>query len=84
MDWVNMSRKDLEGLIEEIVAREVKKQLAAVKQKRATKEQWIDVKTLCLELKVSRQTINNWRKSSKTAFIINPCIRKIGVKFCMI
>ena len=79
MDWVNMSRKDLEDLIEQVVAREVKKQLAAIKQPPVKKEKLVDVKELCRELKVSRQTINNWKKS-RIGFVFNPCIHKMGGK----
>lgn len=77
---VNMTRKELEEFLEQLVATEVKKQLATMKQHPVAKEELVDVKKLCEELKVSRQTVNNWRKSDKTGSVINPCIRKMGGK----
>lgn len=81
MDNIIISnRKELEELIREVVAREVKKQLAAIKQPPAKKEKLVSVKQLCEELNISRQTVNNWRKSQKTDYLIKPFITKMGGK----
>lgn len=75
-----MTREEIKTLIEQLVAREVKKQLAAIKEKPAKQGKLVDIKTLCLELKTSRQTIYNWKKGKYTASLINPYISKIGGK----
>lgn len=75
-----MTRRELEVLIEQMVAREVKKQLAAIKKPKAVKEELVDVKELCRELKTTRQTVNNWRNSPKTGPLINTCIHRTGGK----
>lgn len=81
MDWMDrMSRKELEDLIGKLVAAEVKKQLAELRQPTPKKEQLVDVKAVCKELKVSRQTVNNWRKSIRTKTIIEPCVHRVGGK----
>ena len=47
------SRRELEALIKQMVAREVKKQLSAIKKPKAVKEELVDAKELCRELKTT-------------------------------
>jgi hypothetical protein len=75
-----MTRKELQELIESTVEGVFARYIPELMQELTKEEELTDTKTVCAELKISRQTLNNWRNSPNTKNLIAPFISKRGGK----
>ena len=46
----------------------------------AAAPEWVSIKELCLQLKLSKQTLYNWQKDEKVNWLLVPCRKQFGGK----
>src|SRR5689334_13813301 len=73
----HLDMKDLEKMIEIAVEKSVKKHLK-VTQNQDKDEKWLSIKDACKQLRVSRQTLNNWQKDKRYELVVSLNFKKSG------